>query len=268
MLNRDNAYSDDLLSTSWLGEVVDIEDPQKIGRIKVKVYGKFDQLKTEDIPWAYPANNYVGGSKTGGGFFSVPKVGSIVSIKFDMGNIYHPEYYFEQKISDELKKFVGEDLASDYPKNDGTATTHVLLFDSSEDKNSVKIYFSTSKGLMLDFQKSSINIKPDKSIEIQTASGDSKIQILDDGTLNITQKKDVIIKCDNAKITAESSIHLDCSKEASVKLGSSVTDSIILGDQFKSYFDTHTHIGNMGAPTSPPMTPMPPTTLSKTVKTQ
>jgi hypothetical protein len=73
---------DDLRNTSWLGEVVDIADPQKIGRIKVKVFGKFDELDNESIPWAYPGNNISAGSADGGSFFSVPKLGSIVSIKF------------------------------------------------------------------------------------------------------------------------------------------------------------------------------------------
>lgn len=266
-----NSYSDDLLATTWLGEVVDIEDPQKIGRIKVKVYGKFDSIPTESIPWAYPGNNHTGGAASGGGFFSVPKKGSIVSVKFDMGNIYHPEYYFIQKISDEVKA----EIKDSYPN------AHVIVYDTITD-GALKIFFTEKKGLMLDYKQTQINIKPDKSIDIHTASGKSKVELVDDGTLNVTHanniniksdatinitaKADIIAKCVNAKISASASIHLDCS--ASVKLGKSVTDAIILGDKFKAYFDGHTHVGNLGAPTSPPISPMPASTLSKTVKTQ
>lgn len=40
--------------TRWfLGEVVDIEnDPLKLGRVKVKVYGVYDEIKENDLPWA------------------------------------------------------------------------------------------------------------------------------------------------------------------------------------------------------------------------
>lgn len=275
MINKDTAYQDDLLATTWLGEVVDVEDPQKVGRIKVKVYGKFDELKTEDIPWAYPGNNHIGSSPSGGGFFSVPKKGSIVSVKFDMGNIYHPEYFFEQKIADDVKT----EVEPDYPTNDHTKTTHILLYDTADPKNLIKVYYTTSKGLMLDFLETQINIKQNKDVEIHTADGENIIEMQNNsGQINITTKNDnvtinsntmdTIVKCKNAKITATDSIHLDCSKPASIKLGASVTDAVVLGDKFKAYFDGHTHIGNLGAPTSPPIVPMLPTTLSKTVKTQ
>ena len=40
--------------TRWfLGEVVDVEnDPKKLGRVKVKVFGVYDNIKDEDLPWA------------------------------------------------------------------------------------------------------------------------------------------------------------------------------------------------------------------------
>ena len=62
---------DDLKTMNWLGEVMENNDSEKLGRIKVKVYGKFDLLETEAIPWAYPSNHITGGSASGSGFFSV-----------------------------------------------------------------------------------------------------------------------------------------------------------------------------------------------------
>jgi hypothetical protein len=252
-----NIITDDLHSTPWLGEVVDIEDPQKIGRIKIKVFGKFDQIPTEDIPWAYPANNMTAGSPSGGGFFSVPKLGSIVSVRFDNGNLYHPEYYYVQKISDEAKA----EIENSYEN------AHIIVYDTVTE-GSLKIFFTEEKGLMFDYQETQINIKNDKSVLVQTASGDSKIEIKDDGNIVVTQAKDVKIECQNAKITASQSIHLDCSQPASIKVGSEVTDAIIKGTVFQAYFNTHTHVGNLGAPTSPPMIPSSPDHLSTISKVQ
>lgn len=218
MLNDKTAYKDDLIGTSWLGEVVDIDDPQKIGRVKVRVYGKFDQLQVEDIPWAYPGNNLSGGSSTGGGFFSVPKKGAIVSVKFDCGNIYHPEYFFSQKISDEVKAEI----------SDSYENAHVVIYDTVT-KGSLKIFFTEKKGLVFDYQSNQIIINPDKSILIKS-----------DETVNI--------KCKNLVVDHANSI----------ELGKGATEHLILGDSFMSLFNTHTHIGNLGAPTSPPIKPMTP----------
>jgi hypothetical protein len=39
--------------TRWfLGSVVDVNDPKKLGRAKVKVYGVYDDIDKADLPWA------------------------------------------------------------------------------------------------------------------------------------------------------------------------------------------------------------------------
>jgi hypothetical protein len=245
-----NLIVDDLLSTPWLGEVMDIDDPQKIGRIKVKVFGKFDQIPTSDIPWAYPGNNMTGSSSSGGGFFSVPKLGSIVSVRFDSGNLYHPEYFFIQKISDEVKA----EIENSYEN------AHIIVYDTVTN-GSLKVFFTEEKGLMLDYQETQINIKNDKSVFVVTASGKSEVELLDDGTLNITQAnniniqsdKDVNVKCKNAIIDHATSI----------ELGKGAAELAVLGNKFLTLFNSHVHVGNAGVPTSPPTAPMTPAQLSQ-----
>lgn len=36
----------------WLGKVEDIKDKEMLGRVKVKVYGYYDDIETENLPWA------------------------------------------------------------------------------------------------------------------------------------------------------------------------------------------------------------------------
>tara|TARA_B110000503_G_scaffold143402_1_gene244661 strand:- start:3493 stop:4260 length:768 start_codon:yes stop_codon:yes gene_type:complete len=254
MIDRSNAYKSDLHNT-FLGEVMEVEDPLFKGRIKVKVFGKFDDIPLEDLPWSHPGMNSTGGSDSGGGFFSVPKVGSIVSIKFDQGNIYHPEYFFHQEISDEVKT----EIEASYPN------AHVLVYDTVTE-GSLKIFFTEAKGLMLDYKESQINIKPDKSIIIQNASGDGILEMLDDGTMNITQANMI-------NITTDADINVVCQNlivdhAASVELGAGATEHLVLGEKMMALFNAHQHIGNLGAPTSPPTKPMTPSELSqKEVKT-
>lgn len=245
-----NFWKDDLDSTAWLGEVVDVADPLFIGRAKVKVFGKFDEIPDEDIPWAYPGTNNTGGSDSGGGFLSVPKVGSIVSIRFDNGNIYHPEYFYNQKISTEVKA----EIENSYEN------AHIIVYDTVT-AGAVKIFFTEAKGLMLDYQQTQINIKNDKSVLIQTASGDSKVEILDDGTMNITQKNDINITTEKAVNVKAKDVIIDHAN--TIELGKGATEKVILGNKFMTLFNSHTHVGNLGAPTGPPISPMTPTHLSQ-----
>jgi hypothetical protein len=222
-MNSQNGYKDDLVGTSWLGEVVDIEDPQKVGRIRVKVYGKFDDLEKESIPWAYPGTNNTAGSASGGGFHSVPKLGSIVSIKFDNGNIYHPEYFFNQKISEEVKT----EISNSY------SNAQVLVYDTVTE-GSLKIFFTEEKGLMIDYKSNQINIKPDNSITIKSSA-------------------DLNVECVNMIV--------DHAK--SIELGKGAQELSVLGNSFMTLFNNHTHVGNLGAPTSIPISPMTNAQLSQ-----
>jgi hypothetical protein len=130
---------------------------------------------------------------------------------------------------------------------------------------------------MLDYKESQVNIKPDKSIIIQTASRNSIIEILDDGTMNITQNNNINIKCNadakvdisgKADVTTGGVTTLKCSKlivnhSGKIELGAGAFEKVVLGNSFMALFNSHVHIGNLGVPTSPPITPMTPSQLSQ-----
>ena len=64
-----------------VGVVESIDDPTYSGRIKVRVKGFHDNLKTEELPWC----TYAGSSNfsgTGGGSISIPRVGATVRVRF------------------------------------------------------------------------------------------------------------------------------------------------------------------------------------------
>jgi hypothetical protein len=45
-----NFYGD---QTRWfVGVVVDLQDPKKLGRVKVRVFGVYDDIEDKDLPWA------------------------------------------------------------------------------------------------------------------------------------------------------------------------------------------------------------------------
>jgi hypothetical protein len=252
-INGRDLIEDNLSNSYWVGDVVDIDDPIFEGRIKVRVYGKFDELEVEAIPWARPHNRLSGGSGSGSGSHSVPKLGSIVGIVFDNGNVFEPEWYNIQHISDELK---GE-ISGSY------TNAHSLIYDTITE-GGLKIFFTEEKGLMFDYKSTKINIKPDNSIIIENPNGDS-VELKNDGNCNVKVKEKIDVTCKDAYINATSKAWIDSPK---IHLGKNAIEAVIKGNTFQALFNSHIHIGNAGAPTSPPTIPLNGSELSKITKTQ
>jgi hypothetical protein len=79
----------------YRGKVVDNNDPEKAGKVKVEVYPMFYGITKADLPWAIPAYPIFEGSGSGFGYFAVPKVGTLVYCFFEAGNHYQPVYFAE-----------------------------------------------------------------------------------------------------------------------------------------------------------------------------
>ena len=151
MLDRNHDISnrdiDDLRDKQFLGVVELIDDPRKEGRARVRVYSIHDDLDAADIPWAYPKNKALFFGQAGkAGSISIPKVGSIVAVKFDNGNPYSPEYFAIHELAQDVK----DELNTEYEGS------HIILFDGDQE---LKIWFSATKGLTLVVKDASINLK-------------------------------------------------------------------------------------------------------------
>lgn len=84
-------------------------------------------------------------------------------------------------------------------------------------------------------------------VAIYTDEGD-KIHLKRGGTIEILAATKVIVN------------------SPAVELGDGTLEKIVNGEAFQTLFNNHTHTGNLGAPTSPPLSPMTPSHLSATVK--
>lgn len=74
---------------NYEAEVVDNNDPRKLGRVRARIAGIFDGIPDDHLPWAIPQFNHVDGAYNPGGdavdrsgSFFVPKVKHKVGLRF------------------------------------------------------------------------------------------------------------------------------------------------------------------------------------------
>lgn len=238
----------DLVNKIFYGTVIDNNDPDKDGHCKVRVFGVFDNIEDENLPWAAPANFKIfgGGEDGGGGDISIPKLNAIVKIIFPEGNLYSPEWmglaYLNQNVKNEIQN--------------SYLNSHVIAYDVDEQ---LKILYTPEKGLLISYKNSEIIINPDSSITIEHSNAESIIELVG-STINVVSQSQINVTSPKCVIDS-----------GNVEIGEGATEKLVLGNTFKDLFNSHTHVGNLGAPTSPPFPPMPMNDilhLSKIAKTK
>lgn len=154
------------------GVVESIDDPTFAGRIKVRVEGYHDNMKTEELPWcSFGGSGVFSGG--GGGSISIPRVGAQVRVTFKDDKATSMEWHANNLIDKDLIK----EIRSDY------AGSTVIMYDSRQD---VSIKFQPGSGLLLYYGGSHIQILPDNTINIHYGTGASGTQIqLSNGRVDI-----------------------------------------------------------------------------------
>lgn len=118
---------------------------------------------------------------------------------------------------------------------------------------------------LYDETKIAVNLKDGTSFLYDKESGNININVVGDKTVTIGGKCKVVV-AGNADIRVDGNTKLVCED---IEFGTSIMQAAMKSDFWFEFFDKHIHMGNLGAPTSPPQTPATPvkTTLtSKEVK--
>lgn len=147
-------------SKTYLGIVEENQDPKKIGRCRIRVIDIFDDIPVEDIPWASPWKDLNGNS------FNVPEKGKIVTVVFDSGNIYKPEYIFAEHYNINLERKLSSLSGEDY------TSMKSVIFDQS-----TQIFRNKSEGLKIDHEYTNINIDDYGNILLNLRDNKSVITI-------------------------------------------------------------------------------------------
>lgn len=76
------------LKKRYIGQVVENDDPKRLGRAKVEIPGLTKGLKKDAMPWYRTWQPSILGASTYSGTFAVPQVNTIVCVEFDSEDLY------------------------------------------------------------------------------------------------------------------------------------------------------------------------------------
>lgn len=146
------------LDKLWVGLVEENADPERLGRVKVRVQSIFDDMPIEDIPWASPLKN------TSARAFEIPAIGKIISVFFPNDNLYEPYYMFSDHYNINLQKKL-----KDY-SDDEYVNFYSVVFD-----HRTKVY-SDDNNLTLDYKYNKITVDND-NINLELKDNNRKVNI-------------------------------------------------------------------------------------------
>lgn len=146
-------------SRTYIGVVEDNEDPKKLGRCRIRVIDIFDDIPKDDIPWASPWKDL------NGNYFNLPEKGKIVTVIFDSGNIYKPEFIYSEHYNINLETKLSKLSGANY------TSMKSLIYD-----HKTQIFVNDGEGLVIDHKMNQINIT-DKSIHLNIKDNACSINI-------------------------------------------------------------------------------------------
>ncbi len=220
-LNNMNDKMMGLVNGVYIGIVTNNKDPDKTGRIKVKIPVLDPDKETDWVRVAYL------GAGPGRGFMVVPEVADEVILAFQMGDIREP-IVIGSLWSTKHKPPAGMDDKNDIRKITSRAGHEIILDDKNGDG---KVTIKTKEGYKLDIQEKTETIKlQDKSGQhlltikggaggmVELKSGGTKIMINNKGDAVIESAKSVKLK--STQVTIEAAANLDLKAGAMLNIKS------------------------------------------------
>ena len=252
----------------YKGTVVDNQDPENLGRLRMRVPSVLGDAVTR---WALPVLPY--GGLNDQGMFFIPDTGALVWVEFAEGDLDEPIWTgcfwtatnappSEALISPPTTRMIK------------TASGCRLQFDDASGAEKITIHHPSEAKIVLDetglismTDKAGATVTLDASgntITIEDASGNSMVMSTSGTT--ITDASGNTIEMAAAGITVKGT--MITVEGSQVALGSAGGEPLIKGSTFLALFATHIHTCTApGAPSSPPIPQGEMASLSTTVTT-
>lgn len=147
----------------YLGTVVDRDDPEQLGRVRVQVPGLVEPAS----PWAWPLGT-VGGGARDRGLFAVPAAGATVAVFFRQGDLAEPFYLCSAWGKPAGDSDVPAEAQASPPDNQVWATpTFIVELDERADGRRLALTNrATGDRIVLDGETNAIQIEATTNISI------------------------------------------------------------------------------------------------------
>ncbi|MFK7868718.1 MAG: phage baseplate assembly protein V [Roseobacter sp.] len=238
----------------YRGFVVDNQDPDQLGRVKVRVPSVLGEAVSG---WALPCAPF--GGLNGQGLFAIPEVGAQLWIEFEEGNPNTPIW-------------VGTFWrTSDAPPQDArksppetrilqTPSGHKLQFDDQSGEEQITLAHQSGADLVMDVEGNLILTNEEGStLTLDAASGSVTLEDARGNSLTMESSGTTVEDANGNKIKmGPAGIEVDGTtvtiKGAQVAVGSAGGEPLIKGASFLALFATHMHTTTLpGLPTTPPI---------------
>lgn len=196
------------------GQVVDTNDPLGKGRVRVRVFGVYDDLTVDNIPWAEYADPLMGGGIDSGGSF-IPDEGDKVWVFFEAGDHRQPVYFAGAPSMKDSPLAISEG----YPKNRmfKTKAGHMISLSDEDGNETIRIVHKS--GTYTEYQ-------PDGSIKEvvvgnlnREVKGNLSETVLGSRTLNVVGNSDINIQGDLSTVVGGNTVNSSVGEMLSISGG-------------------------------------------------
>lgn len=195
---------------SYLGLVEDNNDPEKLGRVRVRI-SPYSEMATKDLPWASPMLGTHGNSAEYGGV-NIPELGSQVRVSFPSRDFTAPYYSGAELNQVNRTTFFDEDYPYTYGYKDSVG-------------NFVKVNKERGTAQFQHYTTTNLQVAPDGSIKVGLSNGayfifdngnnfDLSINTVEiagsaDGTLEVDANNEVIVNTGQTTFTGNVTVNGD-----------------------------------------------------------
>ena len=258
----------------YRGLVIDIDDPEDRGRVRVKI-PSIGHVEDSDVPlniWALPCGQglSVGDSGEQHGFTYVPMLGDQLWIMFEKGLTSNPIYIGGWLHAGAINKDMFGDVEV---KGMRTASGHVLRFEeggsvrlgrgeSGLETNALIQFNDDGTVLLSNDHNSTVRLTDN---EIECVARDGSVVVLGNDKISLVNATGTSLSIDGGKLEAVANDSISLTAKSIVLKGNvdlglgPIYEEAVTGTSFASaVWVPHTHpVVSIGAPSGPPITPPP-----------
>ncbi len=238
----------------YRGFIVDNEDPEQRGRVRVRVPSVFGQQETY---WALPCSPFGGLAEQG--LFMVPELGAQVWIEFEEGNKDLPIWVGvfwqpSEPVPGEAQK------TPPTTRLIKTASGHLLQFDDEEGAEKIRLGHQAGSELNID-ENGTIILNDTNDAQLTLDASSNSVELKDgNGNSMVMDSSGTLIKDSNGNEISMSAGQINVKGQmitidgSQVAVGGAGGEPLIKGTSFLTLFATHMHTCTApGSPSSPPI---------------